>query len=322
MALVRYIQVETQSGFTTETFAAFGADVHIVDPIGEDITGDNQYLYPTTAGIRNIRGRIQGPKKFSGPLDMPLYPTHASSLLYYALGTVATVVDSPNTDVNTHTITKSEQTLPIFKAGIGRQLQEHRYVGGIMNSFTVDYSPDEILTASFETIFRRELTPGALDTDASFTDFDDVDRAFGGTEVNPEIDTTKVTFVESASITVENNVADDAYALCSPYLAAGVIGNLAVTGSMDLRYDSDATYTDWLDGTKAQFELNAQRGTGANVRHIDFNLPVISYDVNRLPTDGFERYIQTIDFTAEPDSNSDPIKVSVVNELAGAAFTG
>lgn len=322
MALVRYIQFQTQGQFTEESFTTFGVNKHVIDPVGEDISGDQQYIYPTTAGIRNIRGRVQGPKKFSGPIDCPLYPTHATTLLYYALGSVTYTPNTPNTSVNTHLIKKSEQSLPIFRAGIGRQLNEHRYVGGIMNGFTVDYSPDELLTASFDTIFRRELTLGTLDTTASFIDYDDVDRAYGGTEVCPEIDTVQVSYVESCSISVENNIADDAYALCSPYLSGGVIGNLNVSGSMDLRYDANTRYTDWLDGTKAQLELLAQRGTGANVRNVDFNMPVISYDTNRLPTDGFERYVQTVDFTCEPDGNGDPILVSVVNALDNTQFAG
>ena len=146
MALVRYIQFETQALFDTETFAAFGANSHTIDPVGEDISGDQQYLYPRTAGLRNVRGRIQGPKKWSGPIDTPLYPTHAVSLLYYTLGKLTTTVDTPTTNVNKHVIVKDD-SIPFFRAGVGRQLNEHQYVGGIINSFTVDYSPDEVLTA-------------------------------------------------------------------------------------------------------------------------------------------------------------------------------
>ena len=321
MALVRYIQFETQTPFTNETFAAFGANKHVIDPVGEDITGDQQYLYPRTAGLRNIRGRIQGPKKWTGPLDTPLYPTHAVSLLYYALGTVTTTVNTPNTLVNSHVITKAD-SIPFFRAGIGRQLNEHQYVGGIINGFSVDYSPDEVLTGSFDTVFRRELTLDVLDTAASFVDFDDVDRAYGGTEIVPSIDASAVTFIESASISVENNVADDAYALGNAHLPAGIIAALNVTGSFDLRYDANARYTDWLNGTKRQFDLDSTRGSGASLRRLKLDCPVITYDVNRLPTDNIERYVQTLDWTAEPDSNGDPIIITVENAQENADITG
>jgi len=132
MALVRYIQFETQSAFTSELFTAFGANAHVIDPIGEDITGDQQYIYPRTAGLRNIRGRVEGSKKWTGPLDTPLYSIHAPTLIYYAMGTAVTVTNSPTTNHNTTTITKAD-SLPFFKAGIGRELNEHRYTGGIYN---------------------------------------------------------------------------------------------------------------------------------------------------------------------------------------------
>src|SRR3972149_3586003 len=118
MPLSRYIQFQTQTPFTNESFGAFGANKHVLDPVGEDLTGDNQYLYPRTAGIRNIRGRITGPKKWSGPIDTPLYPTHATSLLYYAMGTATTVINTPVTTLNTHTIKKAN-SIPFFRMGVG-----------------------------------------------------------------------------------------------------------------------------------------------------------------------------------------------------------
>ena len=322
MAEVRYIQFETQTPFTNETFAAFGANSHIIDPIGEDITGDQQYIYPRTAGQRPTRKRIVGPKKFSGTLDTPIYPSHAVSLLFYAMGKLVTTQNTPNTLVDTHVITK-DNSVPFFRAGIGRELNEHQYVGGIIGGYTVDYSPGEVLTGSFDTIFRREKSPlGTLDTGANFIDFDDAERAFGGSEVTPLIDASAVTFVESSSIVVSNNVADDAFALGNAHLPAGIIAALEVTGSFDLRYDANNRYTDWLDGTKRRFELNALFGTGGTLREVKFDLPVISYDVNRLPTDNIERYVQALEWTAETDSNGDPLIITVVNTQTNAQITG
>lgn len=321
MAPARYIQFQTQGTFTDESFGAFGANSHEIDPVGEDITGDQQYIYPRTASIRNIRGRITGNKRWSGPLNTPLYPTHAASLIYYALGTATTVSNSPGTGVNTHTIVKAN-TVPFFRAGIGRDLNEHRYVGGIISSLTFDYAPDEVLLGTFETVLRRELTLGTLDTSVNFPDYDVAERAFGGPEVQPKFDDTNVTFVESASITYENSVDDDAYALGNAHLPAGIVSVLNSTGSMDLRYDATDRYTDWLNGTNRKVDLLAEYGSGTSLRRINIQAPVISYDVNRLPTDNSERYVQTIDFTLTPDSNSDPLIVTVVNAQSNAQFTG
>jgi len=188
--------------------------------------------------------------------------------------------------------------------------------------YTIDYSPDDVFTGSFDCVFRKELSLGVLDTDAAFPDYNDLERGFGGVEVTPLFDAAAVDFVESASCTLENNVADDAFALGSSFLPAGIIAAFGVTGSFDLRYDANARYTDFLNGTKRRFQLNAQHGTAGTQRDIKFDFPVISYDVNRLPTDNIERYVQTLDWTAEPDTNGDPVIVTVINDQENAPFTG
>ena len=318
----RYFQFETQTTFSDETFPVFGVNAHVLDVTGEDITGDQQYIYPPTATGRVKRNKINGPAKFSGPVDIPIFSIAAPTFLYYALGKLVTTPNTPTTLVDQHTISK-EKTIPFFRAAIGRDQNEHQYVGGILGGFTLDYSPDEILTGSFDTIFRREKSPlGALSTSVTFADFNSLERAFGGVEVTPKFAGSSVTFVESLSVTVENNVAEDAFALGSRYLPAGIVAELAISGSMDLRYDSSARYTDWLDGTERQIELNATRGTGALQRDINVNLPKNSYDVNRVPTDNIERYVQTIDFTPEQDSNGDPIIITIVSTETNAQITG
>lgn len=322
----RYIQFETKADFTSESFGAFGVNAHALDVGGEDITGDHQYIYPQTVTGRTKRDRITGPKKFSGPIDAPVFSQGTPTLLYYGLGTVTTTTNTPTTSHNEHAITKAK-TLPYFRAAIGRDLNEHQYVGGIINGFTLDYDPSEVLMASFDTIFRKELSPlGTLKTDSEatfFPDYSSAERAFGGSEVSTLIDgTDQGDCFESVSISVENNVNDDVYCLGSAYLAAGIVSGLEVTGSFDLVYDSNTRYTDWLDGTERQFELRATHGSGATERRVWTDLPKISLDTNKLPTDNIERYVQSVEFTAENDANGDPIIITVVNDEENAQFAG
>lgn len=316
----RYMIFEKKSTFTDESFGAFGSNSHVIDVSGEDITGDHQYIYPEVTSGRVKRPKITGPKKFSGPIDVPIFPREAVSLIYYALGELATATTTPVTALNTHTITKAK-TIPFFRAAVGRDQSEHRYVGGIINSMTLDYAPDEIITGSFEAVFRKELALGSLST-PTFPDYNSADRAFGGVETSVEFDDSVVTFVESLSITCENNVADDAFALGSAYLPAGIIAGLDISGSMDLRYDANDNYTDWLNGTDKKIELIANYGTGANQRRVKIELPDCAYDVNSLPTDSHQRYVQTLDFTPQRDANDDPIIVTVINSRSNAQMAG
>lgn len=322
----RYFQFETKSDFTSESFGAFGVNDHKLDVSGEDITGDHQYIYPMTTTGRTKRDRITGPKKFGGPIDTPIFASGATSLLYYGLGTCTTTTNTPTTSHNSHALTKGK-TIPYFRAAVGRDLAEHQYVGGIVNSFTLDYSPTEVLTGSFDVIFRKELSPlGTLKTDSEasfFPDYSGAERTFGGAEVSTLIDgSDQGDCFESVSIEVNNNVSDDIYCLGSAYLSAGIVTGLEVTGSFDLLYDATTRYTDWLDGTNRQFELNASHGTGTTERRVYTDLPKLSFDTNKLPTDNIERYVQTVDFTAQNDSNGDPIIITVANAETNAQFTG
>jgi|GEM_PF-4661011 len=311
---------EKKTTFTDESFGSFGANSHALDVGGDDISGDHQYIYPLTTSDRVKRSKIQGPQKFTGSISVPLFPVGAASLVYYALGTVTTTLGTPNTDVNQHVITKAK-TIPFFRAEFGRDVKAHRYVGGIVNTMTLDYNPAELLMASFDVVFRKELSMGTLSS-VTFPEFNSVERPLGGTEVSATFGGSSATFVESMSITCENNVEEDSFALGSKYLPAGIIAMLDVTGSMDLRYDVETRYQDWLDGTDKQVVLEGSYGSGEAYRKIKVDLPDIAYDTNNLPVDNYERLVQTIDFTAQRDSNGDPILVTIVNEKTNAQFTG
>ena len=315
----RYVKFECQAVFTSDSFTAFGSCVHILDVSGEDITGDQQFIYPETSVNRLRRNRIQGPKKFSGPIDTPLFAIEAPSLIYYALGAVSTSCNMPVACLNIHTITKA-CTIPVLQMAIGRDVNEHQYNGGLVNSMTIDYAPDDVIAGTFGMVFRREIGSVACHGLASvtFPDFNTACRAFGGTETTVDFCCSAVTFVESLSVTVENNVAEDAFALTAPYLPAGIIAGQTISGSMDLRFDTITNYTDFICEATNKVNLDATYGACVCERRIIVCLPQVAYDTSRLPTDNLERFVQTIEFTPERDSCDDAIIVSVTNECSNA----
>ncbi len=315
----RYVKFEVQACYTSDSFAAFGSCVHILDVGGEDITQDQQFIYPETSTGRIRRNRIQGPKKLSGPIDTPIFVTEATSLIYYALGAASTVCSMPVACVNTHTITKA-CTIPAFQMAVGRGVNEHQYNGGVISSMTLDYAPDDVIAGSFGTVFRREIGPVACHALATvtFPDFNTACRAIGGTEVTVDFCCSAVTFVESLSVTLENNIAEDAFALSTPYLPAKIAAGMVPSGSMDLRFDVITSYTDFIAESTNKINIEGQYGTAGGTREITICLPQVAYDTNRVPTDNLERYVQTIEFTPERDSNDDPLIVTVVNDKTNA----
>lgn len=324
----RYMKAQVITPYVQNSFAVDSANVHILDVSGEDITENQGFIYPKTASSRTMRHKIQGPVKISGPLDMPLFPTHATSLLYYVLGAVATQVDTPSAGVNTHTITKAN-TIPFFQAAYGRDQVEHQYTGAMMKGMTVDFKPTDTLSASFDVVYREEFNPPQTLSTVTFPDYNVAERAFGtadmatlisATGTSPAV--TAVTFIEGLTCKYENGVADSAFALSSQYLPAGIVAGVQCTGSMDLRYDSDANYLDFLTGSEKSLTITCAYGALTAKRQIQLNIPVLSYDSNKLPTKNIERYVQTLGYTAETDGNGNPINFAVVNALTNAQFIG
>ena len=78
----RYTRFETQAAMTTNDSSwSVGSNVHVLDVSGEDISVDNGYIYPATASSRHYKRGIKGPIKITGPIDTPLFPKGAASLL-------------------------------------------------------------------------------------------------------------------------------------------------------------------------------------------------------------------------------------------------
>lgn len=320
----RYFSFEdTGVAYDVDTFT-FAANRHDIDVTTEDITPERGHIYPQTSRLRKARRHLLGPNTWTGTIETLLYPTGPTTLLFYALGTNAFTVDMPTLGINTHIVTAAD-TIPNFISEIGRDDVSHQYVGCVVAGFTMDYAPDAALTASFDINFRKELAPSTLST-IVFDDYDDLDRAFSGVEVDPQLGTaeggtpTSVTFVESASITVENNFVT-LNALKSQFNAANLVEALNVTGSLDIRFDDDTQYTDVVNDTSKELFLTATHGAGSSQRDITVKLTRITYDNTSLTTTDTQRYTQTLDFTSEPDSTSeDVISIEVINALLQVPF--
>ena len=319
----RYTRFETQAAMTTNDSSWTPAGTaHILDVSGEDINVDNGYIYPTTQSNRTYTRGVKGPVKIAGPIDTPLFPKSAASLLYYGLGSCTT---SGSSAPFTHALKKGD-SIPQFSCEVGKDVKAHKFVGGIVNSISIDYAPDDTLNASFDCVFRKELATSALAT-VTFPDFDSADRAFAGHECAFKLGAAEggspsaSTICEAFSVSIENNVSDDAFALGDRYLPANIVAQLGITGTMDVRYDASTQYDDFLATTEKEVHLVADNGgSSAASRKITLKLPRIAYDTNRLPTDNVERFVQAISWTAEPNAAGDPILVDVVNAEANAAF--
>ncbi len=327
MANNRYVMFEVQA-FATETFAAFGASAlaHAIDQVSEDISFDHGFNMPVTSAKRAPRDRLLGPILGGGDIACPMYSLGFSTLAYYALGKNATLVgDGANgAEVGAfiHTITPGT-TVPAFRMGIGKDKNEHQFVGCAFKSVKLDYSIDNPALATFDTLVRKELTPGTIQT-PTFPDYDVSERTFIGTEVVAEIDDTIIAFVRSASIEINNTLVEDNHTFGNRHMPELVVQDLEVKGNLTLSFDSIDRYNEVHDEDELKLELIFTQNAISSLTHrqVKVTLPKISLDTGKLPTDGNKEYIMNIDFTAEAINNDDElILIDIINEEAAAAHT-
>ncbi len=326
----RYTSVEAVGTFTADA-VTFGANRHDLDVISEDITPERGHIYPATSTGRTKRGRIIGPKSWSGSIEAPLFPISVPSLIYYSLGSSVFTADTPAVGTERHVLSQAI-TIPNFITEIGRDDQGHGYTGCVATGCSIDYAPDATMTAAVDVFFRKEQPRTALDA-ITFEDFDIVNRAFGGVEVTPGLGAVNatpatVTFMEAATVSWTNEFSDDAFSLGSEFLPANIVATFEATGSFDFRFtDTGDAYDDVVSSTNKSLNLDASYGAGATLRQVIVRSDSISYDSTTLPTDSNQRYVQTVEFTCENASGAGdsaagkPVEVEIINTQDNTEFT-
>ena len=314
----RYVEFVTSPGtYEADTFTLTGS--HTIDTSGEDFSADKGKIYNQTSARRSVRHPIKGPHKFTGSINIPIYTLGGFTLLYYALGASATVVDMTQAGSDTHTFTPGT-TIPSFLLAVGRDVKEHQYVGCVMNSMSIDIIPDDSVNASFDVVARKELPTATIQT-PTYPDFDIAERAFGGVEMAALIGAAEAagaatTLIESISISVENSFQADAFSVGSEFLQKNIVAEHAVTGSLDLRFDDTTEYDIFIADTQRMVKFTGNRDAGsAPERGLDIELTRISYDTDNLPTENVQRYVEGLEFTSLADvANGDNIIIEVITE--------
>ena len=220
--------------------------------------------------------------------------------------------------------------------------------------FSIDFDPGEAISANFDIMARKELStvdnPGTTITD----DYDVKERGWGGVEfltyignggstivpasvssgiLSSSILTTTFDYVEKMSLKFDNNFAKN-NVLGDRYNKRNFVQDVSVTGTFEFGYDpstqSKQNYTDVIEQNDKSFIFRAERGfkdtraEGVDARMICLRLPRVSYDTSNIPTTNNERYVQSIDWTAQTSTDStdsDEIYIDVVNAESNGAFT-
>lgn len=320
MAKNRYIGIRAQAGaFTSTTWGnpLTAANAHYIDQTSEDIGIDQGFIFPETSAQRVMRNRIPGQIAISGDIQVPVYSVGTPTMIYYALGKVTKAANAAHASVHDRVITAATVP-PTFQMSVGKDRREHRFMGCCVQSMTLDYDPSETLLATFTVMARQEIASAAVATGTLFPDYNDLERAIGGTEVNTKIGVdggtpADVNFMESVNIEMDNGFVDDNYVLGSRYVPAKYAQNHTVTGSMEIGYDSYERYEAVTDEEQWRVLLNGPvRGSGETTRQVRVELPQLALNNVNLPTEGTDRYILSLDYTGERRGNSDDLLIVTV----------
>lgn len=328
MANNRYIMFQQITDFSSDTFNTFDADAraHAVDQVSEDISEEHGFVYQQTAAKRLARNRLLGPRLGSGEIGVPMYTKGTPTLLYYALGAVTTTEQvaaaSGNPALFKHVI-KPANTIPMFRMGIGKDFNEHQYVGCGVKSLTIDYTVSDPALATFDLIVRKELQPGTIQT-PTFPDYDVAERTFLGTEVTVSVNGTTVPYVRNLSIELANDIPEDKHVMGSRYLTYMRTQGLTITGSMELVFDDIARYNEALNEEENAFKFLFKQNaiTSHTYRAIEIDIGKVSYDSTSLPTDANNEFILSVEFTAEVSSTvQDGMTITVYNNESNSELT-
>ncbi len=324
MANNRYVVFQEQA-FALETYAAFSANalLHPVDQVSEDIGEEHGFVYTESSATRRSRNRMLGPRVTSGEIAVPLYTMGTPTLLYYALGKVTTTEEAAGPPQNNKHVIVPENTIPPFRMGVGKDLNEHKFVGCAMKGVKIDYTVGEAALATFDVLVRKELSPPGTLITPTFPDYDVVERTFLGIEVEVKIDTViQNAIVRTLSIEIANDLVEDNHGFGDRFIPSLRVQNFTITGSMTLAYNTLADYQDVLDEAEKKFEFLFSTGTlgMTGYRDMQIILDKVSFDTMKLPTDSNKEFILELNFTAEvdPAASGEPIQIIVHNDETAA----
>jgi hypothetical protein len=301
--------------FALDTYGGYGTEAlqHVIDQVSEDISENHGFVYPETSAKRLPRARLLGPVVIGGEIGVPFYTKGVPTLLYYGLGDISTVVD---TNTNVHTIVPTT-SIPAFRMGVGKDINEHRFVGCAIKSIKIDYTIGEAALVTFDTLVRKELTPGVIAT-PTFPDYDELERAFLGTEVDVLLGGVANVDIRSFSLEINNKLVEDNHTFGSRFIPALICQNLTITGSLTMSFTSIDEYQDALAEIQKALVLTFTHGVAASSteRKIVITLRQLSFDESKLPTDSNKEYILELNFTAEIDPlvDQDALIIEITNE--------
>lgn len=297
--------------------SSFGAAVapnKFLDPLRIDIASEKEPILRRSVASRFPLDKAPGNVVVTGEVEFQVDPELFGDFLLMLLGKVESSQPDPTNapSVYQHVFTPCEvgEEPATYTLEVGGDDVARRIVSAILESLSVEFAPGEYVSATASILGQKEeqaspVTPSFPSVrcwhsgDASIT--------IGGVEAE----------LRALTLEINNNPSEDHHVIGSRYLTRHELGELEVTGSMDLRFEDRSQLDDFLNEEEVSMKitLTGDAIEGEYHNQLEIELPRIVYSAWSAEISGSEPITQSIDFAALKPSNDDVIKFTLTNPV-------
>lgn len=276
----------------------------------ESIANDLGIDYVETIASRERKGFFPGGLSVGGDFSFLAEPDNLDEVLYYAFGDVELGADAPSGYVKK--VYKPQMgSLPFFTLIINRnRLMDTKVVGAKMGTleFTFDTGAAASVSATISAKDQKLWEPGAVPV--KFGEY----MPFPYYTITVMDGDTPLANVTSMTLTIENNLTADNFALGSISTSAITEGVLAVSGSMDMVFQDSTYFERFMAMETFSLRVECKHPEDSNLS-LTFDLPKVVIETADVNMGGIETLTQTVDFTALRDAAKGySIKAELVNK--------
>lgn len=268
----------------------------------------NEYIVPDQ--IRGSRDRsiaLAGPYSTSGSIDMELVPNGVGALLKSAFAAMgANTVTSATGSYYTHVFTPGNTSPTFTFEGSAGDILIRRYGGIRVNTFDLQASFGEIVTASFGL---EGTTRGTTASPASESFAQVIPFHFDGAKI--QRNGSDIANVKSFTFGINNNIDRMGTLRRTRSYKRTVLGMRDASLSMTLDFDSTTDYDLFLAETEFSVTIDLEGGyiTGSSgmKNQLIINIPRVRYNNTSVPISGNNYIEQSVDCQILRPLNGDPV---------------
>jgi len=298
-----------------QAFGEAASPTRFIDPLRIDVSAEKPPILRRSIASRFPLDKASGNVVVTGEVEFQVEPITIGDFLLMLFGKVSTSQPDPSNapSVYQHVFTPCEigETPATYTLEIGADHAARRIVSTILESMKLEFAPGEYVSATASIVGQKEeqsslSTPSFPQT--GFWHSGNASVTLSGVQAE----------LQALSIEINNNPSTDHHVIGSRYLPRHELGELEVSGSMDVRFMDRSQLDSFLNDDEASMTIKLTGGEieGGYNYELVIELPRIVYSAWSGEVSGSEPIVQSIDFTALKPADGYPIKVTLTNNVA------